>query len=146
MGKNKALVIDDEQIVLNNVKKILSRGNYAVDVSLSGLPGLEKAKQGEYDIALTDIPVPDMRSLIVLRGIKRVNPCLPIVFITGYRTVRSAVQAMELGAAGYRKKPFTPEEVPMVVASAPASSASHEAEEQGFIRVEELFKVLERAA
>ena len=66
-----------------------------MDVSLSGLLGLEKAKQREYDIALTDIRVPDMRSLIVLRNIKRINPCLPIVFITGYRTVRSAVLPMK---------------------------------------------------
>ncbi|UCG67513.1 MAG: response regulator, partial [Deltaproteobacteria bacterium] len=94
MERKKALVIDDEQIVLDSVSKILADENYEVDVSLSGRKGLESAIQKDYDVVLTDIRMPDIGGMRVLRDIKRAKPSLPVVIITGYATVRSAVQAM----------------------------------------------------
>jgi len=111
MEKNKALVIDDEQIVLDSVSKILKDENYEVDVSLSGREGLNQAIQREYDIVLTDIRMPDIGGMRVLRDVKRAKPSLPVVIITGYASVKSAVQAMKLGAADYIEKPFTPDQL-----------------------------------
>ena len=67
MEKNKALVIDDEQIVVDSVSKILKDENYEVDVSLSGREGLDQAIKKEYDIVLTDIRMPDIGGMRVLR-------------------------------------------------------------------------------
>jgi DNA-binding NtrC family response regulator len=146
MEKNKALVIDDEQIVLDSVSKILTDENYQVDVSLSGRKGLEGAIQGDYDIVLTDIRMPDIGGMRVLRDIKRAKPSLPVVIITGYATVRSAVQAMKLGAADYIEKPFTPDQLLKAVASALDVAATQVPEEQGLIHKQEILKVLENAA
>jgi DNA-binding NtrC family response regulator len=146
MEKNKALVIDDEQIVLDSVSKILTHENYQVDVSLSGRKGLEGAIQGDYDIVLTDIRMPDIGGMRVLRDIKRAKPSLPVVIITGYATVRSAVQAMKLGAADYIEKPFTPDQLLKAVASALDVAATQVPEEQGLIHKQEILKVLENAA
>jgi len=111
MKKGKALVIDDEQIVLDSVKKILLEGNYDAEVTPSGRQGLEWGMQKDYDVVLTDIRMPDIGGMVVLRDLKRAKPMLPVVIITGYANVRSAVQAMKLGASDYLEKPFTPDEL-----------------------------------
>ena len=118
METQKALVIDDEQIVLDSVSKILREEDYTVDVTLSGREGRDKAIQENYDIVLTDIRMPDIGGMRVLRDVKRAKPSLPVVIITGYATVRSAVQAMKLGAADYLEKPFTPDQLLKACASA----------------------------
>jgi len=146
MGKNKALVIDDEQIVLDSVSKILKDENYEVDVSLSGREGLNQALQEEYDIILTDIRMPDIGGMKVLRDVKRAKPSLPVVIITGYASVKSAVQAMKLGAADYIEKPFTPDQLLKAVDAALDIAATKPPEEQALIHKEEMIKVLERAA
>jgi DNA-binding NtrC family response regulator len=146
MEKKKALVIDDEQIVLDSVRKILSQGDYEVDISLSGRQGLELAISRQYDIVLTDIRMPDMGGMRVLRDIKRAKPSLPVLMITGFATVKSAVQAMKLGAAEYLAKPFTPDELLKAVDSALQVAATREPEEQILIHKEEMIRLLERAA
>jgi DNA-binding NtrC family response regulator len=146
MKKQKALVIDDEQVVLDSVSKILTNENYEVDVSLSGREGLNRAIQKEYDIVLTDIRMPDIGGMRVLRDIKRANPSLPVVMITGYASVQSSVQAMKLGAADYIEKPFTPDQLINAVASALDVAATKPPEEQDLIHKEEMITILERAA
>jgi DNA-binding NtrC family response regulator len=146
MEKNKALVIDDEQIVLDSVSKILTDENYEVDVSLSGREGLNQAIQKEYDIVLTDIRMPDIGGMRVLRDVKRAKPSLPVVIITGYASVKSAVQAMKLGAADYIEKPFTPDQLLKAVNLALDIAATKPPEEQALIHKEEMITILERAA
>ena len=146
MKEKKALVIDDEQIVLDSVSKILTDENYEVDVSLSGREGLNWAIQKEYDIVLTDIRMPDIGGMRVLRDIKRANPSLPVVMITGYGSIQSSVQAMKLGAADYIEKPFTPDQLINAVASALDVAVTKPPEEQALIHKEEMITILERAA
>jgi DNA-binding NtrC family response regulator len=146
MNTTRALVIDDEQIVLDSVSRILSEDAYEVDTSLNGRQGLAKALEGRYDVVLTDIRMPDIGGMRVLRDVKRVKPRLPVVIITGYATVRSAVQAMKLGAADYLEKPFTPEQLLKAVKSALKAAAAQEPEEQAIVHKEVLLTVLERAA
>ena len=118
MHKKKALVIDDEKIVLDSVSKILISENFEVDVAVAGRQGLDCAVKKEYDIVLTDIRMPDIGGMRVLRDVKRAKPSLPVVMITGYATVKSAVLAIKLGASDYLEKPFTPEELLNAVSSA----------------------------
>jgi DNA-binding NtrC family response regulator len=146
MDPTRALVIDDEQIVLDSVRKILTQERYEVDTALSGREGLRKAIERDYEVVLTDIRMPDIGGMRVLRDVKRAKPTLPVVIITGYATVRSAVQAMKLGAADYLEKPFTPDQLLKAVASALEVAATEDPEEQSLIHTEEMLKVLERAA
>ena len=146
MEKKTVLVIDDEQIVLDSVIQILTDKDYKVDVSLSGREGLDRAIHKDYDIVLTDILMPDIGGMRVLRDIKRAKPSLPVVIITGYATTKSAVQAMKLGAANYIEKPFEPEELLNAVSSALGLAASQAPEEQEVMHKEEMIKILERAA
>ncbi len=146
MEKKKILVIDDDQIVLDSVQKILADDNYEVDTVLSGRGGLSLFDQKQYDMVLTDIRMPDMGGMRILRDIKRARPALPVLMITGYATVKSAVQAMKLGAADYLEKPFTPGELIDAVASVLHLAKILEPEEQRVIHREELTRVLERAA
>jgi len=142
--KKRALVIDDEQIVLDSISKILTDENYEIDVTLKGGEGTYWAIKKEYDIVLSDIMMPDVGGMHVLRDIKRNKPTLPVVMITGYASVQSAVKAMKLGATDYLEKPFTPEKLVDTVNSALAAPQEHV--EQGLIHKDEVIKVLERAA
>jgi len=101
MKKMRALVVDDEQVVLDSVGKILADENYEVDVTLSGREGIDRAVKENYDILLTDIRMPDIGGMRVLRDVKRAKPSLPVVMITGYASIESSVQAMKMGAADY---------------------------------------------
>jgi DNA-binding NtrC family response regulator len=146
MQKGKVLVIDDEDIVLKSVNKILSEENYEVDVSSSGRQGIDRAIERSYDVVLSDIRMPDIGGMRVLRDIKRAKPSLAVIMITGYASVQSAVQAMKLGAADYLEKPFTPDQLLKAVASALDVAVTQPVEEQAVIHKEEVVKVLERAA
>ena len=146
MKTKRVLVIDDEQIVLDSIRKILKDEDCEVDVSLGGREGLDWALNRHYDIVLTDIRMPDIGGMRVLRDIKRAKPSLPVVMITGYATAQSAIQAMKLGAMDYLEKPFTPEKIIEVVSAAVHKAATLPVEEQALIHKEEVIKVLERAA
>jgi FixJ family two-component response regulator len=145
MGKKKALVIDDEKIVLDSVKKILGE-SYEVEATLSGRQGLEWAVHKNYDVVLTDIRMPDIGGMVVLRDIKRAKPGLPVMMITGYASVSSAVQAMKLGAADYIEKPFTPDDLIKGVNLAIEKADCRPPEEQALVHKDEILRVLERAA
>jgi len=146
MSKQKVLVIDDEQVILDSVQKILMSENYDVDQCLRGKEGIEKAIHQSYDLVLTDIRMPDICGLIVLLDVKCAKPALPVVIITGYASVRSAVQAMKLGASDYIEKPFSPDELLKAVSSSIHRSTQERPEEQDIIHKEEVLKVLELGA
>lgn len=146
MAEKRALVIDDDEIVLDSVGTILRGDGYQVDVSPSSRKGLEMAIRNGYDIVLTDIRMPEIGGMRVLRDVKRAKPSIPVMIMTGYATVQSAVQAMKLGACDYMQKPFTPEELLARVDSAIENAASAEPEVQELIHKDEVVKVLERAA
>jgi DNA-binding NtrC family response regulator len=146
MKKKKVLAIDDEQIVLDSIKKILSSDAYEVHTALKGGTGISHAISESFDIVLTDIRMPDIDGFKVIRDIRKYKPSIPIVIITGYASVSSAVQAMKLGATHYIEKPFTPDQLTQAIDSALASAAVRAPEEQTIIHRDEFFKVLQKGA
>ncbi len=146
MKTPRILVIDDEQIILDSAQKALAEESYEVEVTLSSRQGLDWALQRPYDLVMTDIRMPEIGGMRVLRDIKRMKPSLPVVIITGYATVQSAVQAMKLGATDYLEKPFTPDTLLKAVTSALEVAGTAPVEEQAVVHKEEIIKVLERAA
>ncbi len=146
MKLQKVLAIDDEKIVLESIQKILTQENFEVDVSLSSREGLDRAMSREYDLILTDIRMPEIGGMRILRDIKRAKPSLPVIIITGYATVKSAVQAMKLGASDYIEKPFTPDMLLSAAKRSIEKAVGEEPEKQELIHKDEVIRVLERAA
>jgi len=115
MVKGKILVIDDEQIVLKSCRRILEGESHQVFTVPSGQEAFEVLAKEPIDIVITDIKMPGMDGMQVLDRIKKEYPDVLVIMITGYSTVQSAVEAMKLGAFDYIPKPFTPDEVSVVV-------------------------------
>lgn len=146
MGKKKVLAIDDEQIILDSIKKILSGNEYEVHTTLKGGTGISHAISEPFDIVLTDIRMPDIDGFKVIRDIRKFKPAIPIVIITGYATVSSAVQAMKLGATHFIEKPFTPDQLIQAIGSAIEKASSLKMEEQTIVHREEFYKVLKKGS
>jgi len=114
----RILVVDDEMIVCESCKRILEEEGYEVDTALSGKEALEKMKENPYDIVITDLKMPEIDGMEVLRTFRKEYPDAIIIMITGFSTVETAVEAMKLGAFDYIPKPFTPDEVSIIVKKA----------------------------
>jgi len=123
------LVVDDEQVVLDSIKRHLRKENYTVHTAMTAKTGLELLETASMDIVLTDLMMPEMDGLEFMKVVKESRPHTPIIMITGYATINTALQATELGAFDYIAKPFTKSELKAVI-----QRASHlvlKAEETG---------------
>ena len=118
MASAKILVVDDEEIVCLSCQRILTEEGYEVRTYLSGPEGLKLLSEEPFDLAIVDLKMPGMDGMEVLQAIKRDYPQVPVIMITGYATVETAVEAMKSGAFDYLPKPFTPDEVAVVVKKA----------------------------
>jgi len=111
------LVIDDEQIMRDGCSRILSRDGCSVLCADNGSQGLEEIKSHpeKMDVILLDLMMPGMSGMEVLDHIRTFDPNLLVIVITGYATVESAVEAMKKGAYDFIPKPFTPDQLRIVV-------------------------------
>jgi len=107
----RILVIDDETVVCLSCSRILSEDGHEVDYRTQAAEGLKAALEGEHDIILLDLVMPDMNGLAVLEQLKASGVRAEVVVITGHATVETAVHAMRTGAADYVSKPFAPAEL-----------------------------------
>ncbi|MGA2468665.1 MAG: sigma-54 dependent transcriptional regulator, partial [Thermodesulfobacteriota bacterium] len=99
-------------------KRILEEDGYEVETALSGMEAFEKMKGNPFDIVITDLKMPGIDGMEVVRTFRKEYPDAIIIMITGFSTVETAVEAMKLGAFDYIPKPFTPDEVSIVVKKA----------------------------
>jgi DNA-binding NtrC family response regulator len=107
----KVLVVDDEPVVVNSIRKILTRGAYRVESAFSGREALSRISRETYDLVMLDMRLPDANGLELLDDIRKRKPGLRVVIITGYASVDNAVEAIRRGAHDYMAKPFTPDEL-----------------------------------
>ncbi len=105
------LVVDDEPIIHESLKRTLTREGFCVDATLSAQEGLAQLTKGSYELIITDLMMPEMDGLEFLRELKRASCNIPTIMITGYPTIRTALQALRLGAVDYIPKPFTRKEL-----------------------------------
>jgi DNA-binding response OmpR family regulator len=127
MGQpTRILVVDDELPVCKSVSSALAIEDYAVDIALSAEEALEKQEESPYDIVITDLMMPGLGGMELLRIIMDKRPDTKVIMITGYPSIRSAVEATRLGAFDYIPKPFTPDELRSLVARALKSKRYHE--------------------
>ncbi len=115
MDKQRILVIDDEAIVRVSCDRVLGPEGYDVELTSRGDEALRRLDAERFDLVLTDLKMPDMDGLEVLKKIKEKWPHIPVIIITGYGTISTAVQAIKLGAYEYIEKPFNPEDILSVV-------------------------------
>jgi DNA-binding NtrC family response regulator len=109
------LVVDDEASIRDLLAKTLALAEYEVDVAADGRSALERMRLHPYDLLIADLRMPGMDGLTVIREAKRFQAGLPVLIITGYSTESTAIEAVNLGVAGYLTKPFR---VPQVLAAA----------------------------
>ena len=102
------LVVDDEQIVCNSCRKILSQQGHNVQIALHGREALRKVEEDKYDVVVADWKMPEIDGMEVLRIVKKNHPEIVPIMITGYPSVESAVKAMRLGISNYLPKPISP--------------------------------------
>jgi len=105
----RILVVDDELVVRDSTKEWLEDEGFRVDMAGSGGEALEKLAGQHYDLVLLDVKMPGMDGVEVLKRAREMYPELPVVMMTAYATVESAVEAMKVGALDYLMKPFDPE-------------------------------------
>jgi excisionase family DNA binding protein len=111
----RVLIVDDEQAVRDLVSKTLSMADYEVETADDGPSAVERLRTTDYDLLITDLKMPGMDGLSVIREARRKSHELPIIIITGFSTEASAIEAINLGVSGYLTKPFR---LPRIVSAA----------------------------
>ena len=114
-SRPRILVVDDESSIRDMLSKTLALAEYDVDVAADGRAALERLRLMPYDLLITDLKMPGIDGLAVIREARRYRPELPVIIITGFSTEASAIEAINLGVSGYLTKPFR---VPRVLAVA----------------------------
>jgi excisionase family DNA binding protein len=112
-GRARILVVDDEPSIRELLSKTLALAEYDVDLAPDGRTAVERMKIIPYDLLITDLRMPVMDGLAVIREARRLKPDIPVIIVTGYSTEASAIEAVNLGVSGYLTKPFR---VPRVLA------------------------------
>nr|WP_320049747.1 sigma-54 dependent transcriptional regulator [uncultured Desulfuromonas sp.] len=118
MSQPRILVVDDEAVIREAVKRILEQEGYEVITATSGHTALEKVQNDDFTVVISDLKMPGMGGMEVLKSIKILQPDVPVIIITGYATVETAVDAIKNGAFDYLSKPFTPPQVKEMVTKA----------------------------
>lgn len=109
------LVVDDDESMRDACTQILAKDGFQAETAKDGSSGLEKIKNSKPDLVLIDLKMPGINGIEVLERTKEVDPNIITVVITGYATVESAVEAMKKGAYDFLPKPFTPDELRIII-------------------------------
>jgi len=111
----KILVIDDEAVIGLSCQRILRPDGHEVQFHADPRAGLQAALGGEFDILLVDLMMPGIDGIEILKQVRGAGVASEVVIITGHSTVESAVEAMKQGAADYLSKPFSPNQLRIVL-------------------------------
>lgn len=111
----KILLIEDEYLVRESYVEMLRFLNYDVETADNGVEGVEKVKNNNFDIVITDLNMPVMDGMATLRQIKKDKPEVEVIVVTGFATIENAISAMKNGAFDYITKPVSLEHVRLVL-------------------------------
>ncbi|MDZ7290243.1 MAG: sigma-54 dependent transcriptional regulator [candidate division KSB1 bacterium] len=116
--KANILIIDDEEALRDSCSQALQKEGYTVRCAKDGMEGLEFFKKEFFHVVLLDLRLPGLDGMEVLSKIKEESPETPVIIITAYASIESAIEAMKRGAFDYLAKPFSPEELRIVIRKA----------------------------
>lgn len=114
-GRKRVLVVDDEASIRELLSKTLALEKYDVDTAADGPAALDRMRESDYDLLIADLKMPGMDGLTLVRKARRIRADMPVIIITGFSTESSAIEALNLGVAGYLTKPFR---IPQVLTAA----------------------------
>ncbi len=108
MAEPKILIVDDELVVIKSAERVLRSEGYNVEGAQGGREAIMKMGQDNFDLVFTDLKMPEVDGITLIRWIKKTKPGVGIVIITGYPSQDTIKEALELGIIDYVPKPFTP--------------------------------------
>lgn len=111
----KILIVDDEVNLLQALSDVLEKKGYSVATAQNGLEALGKLKERYFNIAIVDLKMPKMGGMELLKAMRDRYPQTLVVILTGYGTIKNAVDAMNKGAHNYLIKPFRPDEILLII-------------------------------
>lgn len=115
MTIEKILIVDDETIVRNFLAETLRRKKLEVTTAESGQKAMSALKETTFDMVITDMKMPDLTGIDILRKVKELSPSTIVVVITGFGSIENAVEAMRHGAFNYLIKPFSPDTIEALI-------------------------------
>lgn len=118
MSIEKALIVDDDSIMRNFIAETLRRSGLDVTTAENGQKAFNLLKAESFDLLVTDMKMPDISGLDVLKKAKELHPHILVIVVTAFATVENAVEAMRLGAYNYLIKPFSPDSMEAIVRKA----------------------------
>ena len=114
----KILLIEDDVSFCKLLEKFLVKNSYLVTTAFTAEEAKIKIKNQEFDLIITDLRLPNYDGIELMSEFKKINPTIPVILMTGYSDVNTAVKAIKKGASDYISKPFNPQEVLLVISSA----------------------------
>ena len=109
------LIVDDDRSLRKMLAFVLGKEGYGVEEAVNGVDALKKLKGRNFDLVISDIRMPDLNGIELLKKIKTHDPEMPVIMITAYATTNDAIEAMKLGAEDYIMKPFSLEELKIII-------------------------------
>jgi DNA-binding response OmpR family regulator len=110
MRNKSILLVDDEEIILNSIGKNLRLQNYDVTLANSGEQAISLLNSSQFDLLVTDLSMPEIDGIQVLKEAKKINSLTAVIILTGYGDMSSSIEALRLGADDYLIKPCDPAE------------------------------------
>jgi DNA-binding NtrC family response regulator len=115
VAKPRILVVDDEPVVRESLLNWFAEDGYPIEMADSGYEALQKMKESNWDILLTDVKMPGMDGLELQQQVKKLAPEVTVIIMTAYASVDSAMQAIKEGAYDYVTKPLDPEDLTQII-------------------------------
>ena len=112
---SKIIAIDDDPVTCSIFSRILTTCGCSYEIIKNGSEAIKRIKGERYDLLITDLKMPKVDGLTILKESKMAYPDTPVIIITGYSTVETAVEAMKLGAYDYIRKPIDPDELLLII-------------------------------
>lgn len=105
------LIIDDDEIIIKLIKIILKYEGYKIDTASTGKKAIKILEKKRYDVVLLDIKLSDISGMIIIEHIKKIDPNIIVIMVTGYNSINNAIESLKKGADGYINKPINPKEL-----------------------------------
>jgi DNA-binding NtrC family response regulator len=117
------LVVDDDADQRASLKEDLEHEGFAIELAAGGRAGVERVKRGGIDLVVSDVKMPDLDGLDLLREVRAIDPSLCVIIITGFGSIDTAIRAVKLGAYDYLPKPFETDHLLLLIDKALAERA-----------------------